>query len=1191
MMRFGFHVHAALAVLTAIACSAQLRADESVRVYCNLRGAGWSGATTSQVTRTTALLSDTAMFRKVDFGATPPAGHLVSNWFWSASGATTGRDSDPMEPIAGKSFAKVSADRLTCTLSYPTGSASPALGVYFDYVPLTVTFDGNGGTAARAMSPIDGKNYDSSFALTSNAYVKTGYKFANWTNDLGKTFADKAPVTGSSFWDDSSRQFHAALSAAWTPNAYKVTFDKNGGNDPTPSSKTVTYGSTYGDLASCTRTGYTFDGWYTAASGGTKVATTTKVAITAAQKLYAHWTPNTYAVTFDANAEGVPPPASKTVTYDSTYGTLPSPARTGYTLSGWYTAASGGTKVEATTKVTITAAQKLYAHWTTVSYTISYSGLKSGATHGNPTAYTVESDTITFAAPSAAVGYKFVGWEPTSIEKGSTGNKTVTAKYLTCIEKPTPSVYELSYNGGLRTIAPGGNMSATGHQATDPGEYTATFTPNAGYCWTDGTTDQYSFTWKIVKAEITGASVQQTAPLTYTGEAQQPVVLLSAVVKGGKTMVWEFSKDGAAFSSAVPSFVDAGTYTAFFKVSAENHESAFGRFTVTVDRSPTAEVTLDRTTFVYTGKAQGPTATFLHCSESATSENRKTEVGTYHVRATPDPNYSWKQNPKVTYELSFKWEIVERSYVAQIRPGEGGSGDSSLRYTAGATNQTFEIELPTRSGHHIAAWTADGWEGDAAPSVDGNVLTIAAGTTGAFTLTPTWERNAFYVRYDRNGATNETEMAVQEFLFDVEQELAPNEYARTGYGFLGWATNASDSAVYADRAVVSNLTDKAGVTNVLYATWSTNRYTVTFRRNGGIGTAPEDMSFAYGEKRALNANTLEAPEHLRFAGWGLDPSQTAPSYTNGQEVVNLAEEDGATVKLYAIWGDAFERSPESEALECENLQFRNRLSEAWTVVKNSPSEGDVCLYHKSSTKAELSADTGGCGGKLTFCWIGEDLGRGKSTKLIILVDEQTVGTYDFKGKIGWQTNTISISHQSGQSINFAHEQENTACWLDWVKWEPDAFTLRYDANGGYGAPVDALVPTGAAVRVSTVVPEKENCDFLGWSRSDGGDVVCQPGDEVTFESATVGDVVRLYAVWEAAPGEGVYTVRFKVPEGWTVPAEMENCKTGMVYKLPDLPSPYLWRRLDASGGLYDGGVLIFNLTDRAWLEMEAVRAE
>jgi uncharacterized repeat protein (TIGR02543 family) len=149
-------------------------------------------------------------------------------------------------------------------------------------------------------------------------------------------------------------------------NTYTVTFNANGGSVST-ASKTVTYASTYGTLPTPTRTGYTFAGWYTAASGGTSITSSTTVSITANQTLYAHWTANTYTVTFNANGGGTPSPASKSVTYASTYGTLATVSRSGHEFLGWFTAASGGTQITESTTVSITAAQTLYAHWKALS--------------------------------------------------------------------------------------------------------------------------------------------------------------------------------------------------------------------------------------------------------------------------------------------------------------------------------------------------------------------------------------------------------------------------------------------------------------------------------------------------------------------------------------------------------------------------------------------------------------------------------------------------------------------------------------------------------------------------------------------------------------------------------------------------------------------------------------------------------
>ncbi len=72
---------------------------------------------------------------------------------------------------------------------------------------------------------------------------------------------------------------------------YTVTFNANGGS-VSITSKTVTNGSTYGDLPTPTRSGYGFDGWYTSAENGTNITSSTTVNLTADQTLYAHWNYN-----------------------------------------------------------------------------------------------------------------------------------------------------------------------------------------------------------------------------------------------------------------------------------------------------------------------------------------------------------------------------------------------------------------------------------------------------------------------------------------------------------------------------------------------------------------------------------------------------------------------------------------------------------------------------------------------------------------------------------------------------------------------------------------------------------------------------------------------------------------------------------------------------------------------------------
>ena len=119
------------------------------------------------------------------------------------------------------------------------------------------------------------------------------------------------------------------------PQTYTVTFNANGGS-VSSSSKAVTQGSTYGSLPTPTRNGYTFDGWYTQASGGSRVTSSTRVNLTGNQTLYAHWTETTrtYTITFDPNGGRVSP-SRKTFVVGEPITGLPTPTRSGYRFTGW----------------------------------------------------------------------------------------------------------------------------------------------------------------------------------------------------------------------------------------------------------------------------------------------------------------------------------------------------------------------------------------------------------------------------------------------------------------------------------------------------------------------------------------------------------------------------------------------------------------------------------------------------------------------------------------------------------------------------------------------------------------------------------------------------------------------------------------------------------------------------------------
>ena len=150
-----------------------------------------------------------------------------------------------------------------------------------------------------------------------------------------------------------------------------------------------------------------------------------------------------YEITLDQTGCAQPGTTTTEVKWGSDMPIIELPvAPIGYTFGGYYTEKNGGgtqyyNENGGSAKAwNIAANTTLYAKWTAIKYNITYTNL-GGATHTNAQTYTIE-DAITFSKPSVRNGYTFAGWYPASIEKGSTGDKTITAQWT---EKPGTTVY------------------------------------------------------------------------------------------------------------------------------------------------------------------------------------------------------------------------------------------------------------------------------------------------------------------------------------------------------------------------------------------------------------------------------------------------------------------------------------------------------------------------------------------------------------------------------------------------------------------------------------------------------------------------------------------------------------------------------------------------------------------------------
>ncbi len=335
---------------------------------------------------------------------------------------------------------------------------------------------------------INGTENSIIFAATDNVGV-TGYGInQSSTSAPGYTYYNTPGTKGGGgryditsngtyyIWarDEAGNAAKRSVSVNKVQRTFTVSFNANGGS-VSPTSKTVTFGSTYGSLPAPTRTGYTFTGWYTAPSGGSRVLGTTAVTTAANHTLYAQWTINSYYIDLNLFLDGASYGSSSRVTANLTVGGV----NKGYVSDYWTAHPYGtswsvnGVRVDGTnipysrsgTLGTSTVDIRIDFYTLTIARNSSSYGTVSASSliTLSGTSYSTSGSTLTMsdgrrvtASPTAATGYStsFSSWSPSSATMNTT--RTVTANF-----SRTGNTYYVAYNGNGAT---GGSTATSTHR-------------------------------------------------------------------------------------------------------------------------------------------------------------------------------------------------------------------------------------------------------------------------------------------------------------------------------------------------------------------------------------------------------------------------------------------------------------------------------------------------------------------------------------------------------------------------------------------------------------------------------------------------------------------------------------------------------------------------------------------------------
>ena len=632
-----------------------------------------------------------------------------------------------------------------------------------------ITYNLNGGTLTET-NPTSYKKSDLPIDLYEP--TKIGYTFTGWTGSNGTTPTKnyKIPTTSEG---------NLNYTANYSLNTYSITYNYDSCHLTETEITTLNNKTSYTvedsnfDLVNPNKYGYDFTGW----TGTDQDELTTSLTVNTSKAKDLAYVANCnlhkFTVSYYSDGNLL---SSEQVDYQG-HATKPTnPNKTGYTFKHW-SLEENGAEYNFNTE-TIERDTNLYAVYQIVEYELSYDLDDGSLAEGqiNPSTYTVETDTFDLYNPTKE-GYTFLGWKeassdevnnPTTITKGTTGNKSFTAQYEI-------NQYQLeidpnggSYSGDLLVTKDFGFVLHIDEPTKNGYTFTGwTLTGAGSYA------DEY-YTYGAGNGKLTAQYSLNTYNVTYNYDSchltEEEIAALnnktSYTVEDSNFDVTNPTKYGYDFTGWTGTDLTSST-TSLVVDTSKAKDLAYvancnlHKFTVSYYSDGSL---LSSEQVEYQGHATKPTDpsktgyTFKHWSleENGAEYNFDTEI----IEANTN--------------LYAVYEIVEYDINYDLDGGSIATANPD-KYTI--ESDSITLTNPTKEGYTFLGWTGTGLSGNTKD------VTISTGSTGDRSYTAHFEVNKYLLEIDPNGGTYSGDLLLNQD-YGTTADIA--DPVKTGYRFTGW---------------------------------------------------------------------------------------------------------------------------------------------------------------------------------------------------------------------------------------------------------------------------------------------------------------------------------------------------------------------------------------------------------------------
>ena len=416
-----------------------------------------------------------------------------------------------------------------------------------------------------------------------------------------------------------------------------------------------------------------------------------------------------------------------------------------------------------------------------------------------------------------------------------------------------------------------------------------------------------------------------------------------------------------------------------------------------------------------------------------------------------EPEYNDKLRLKENLTLYAVWKPEQFTVTFN-----GNGGTTNVESVTENYNAKVDLPIAERPGYTLLGWD-ENQEATKATYSTNSKYTIKGNTT----LYAIWSINTYTVTFNaREGTVNQNTI---EGTYNTEIRLP--EATRKGYELLGWSEDAkATQPQYTNTYVIKE-------NKVLYAVWSTKRYTVVLDANGGqIGDSTDSIKSITNNYLTNITLPTATREGYTFTGWSTNINAILGEYKTNYEIQD-------NITLYAIW-----------------------TSDKYTITFN----GNGGIVETETISANFNSDiilpeaT-----RPGYTLVGWDIRASSATAKYEAGKEYTV-----QGNVTlyaiWQANKFDII-LNGNGGAFVYGNGNKIEQISYQKYASDTITMpMQETTNGYP------------------IIDKKGYKFKGWATEAGSDIVkYQPG-KTYLVSDIVANATNLYAIWQI----GQYTITF-----------------------------------------------------------------